>query len=206
MVRRLLVAWSLGLALAACATEPQREEAPADRAPQTTEPEATKPEAAASEATASEATASARPGVPLSDLLRGAYHRWEDGSLAVLSRLAVPQRTEARPVESREVAGQVDTLRTLVYDGLALDVYEAAGGEETLREVRVTGTDYETAEGLHVGMRRSAARRRFGKAVLTGDALVELVESVPESPTPVVLRLRFAGNDLAAMTWRYGVD
>lgn len=144
--------------------------------------------------------------MPLTEIIDGAYEKRSDGSLALLDRLAEPGRVEVVPVENRYVVGPTDTLRTLVYEGLQLDVYETAQGKQLLQEIRVTGRGYKTADGIQVGSRRSAVRRFFGTAVPARDSVVLLIEASPEAPASTTFRLHFDGNDVTAMTWSYYVD
>jgi hypothetical protein len=147
-----------------------------------------------------------RPAVPLAAMLSGASQQADDGSLLLLDRLGEPRRVEAEPVENRHVPGQVDTLRTLVWDGLEVEVYAVADGRELLREVRVTGAGYETAEGLRVGSTRAEVREAFGApAHAEGDAATYEVRDAPDDPTPTQLRVRYDGDRVAAMVWSYYV-
>lgn len=144
---------------------------------------------------------------PLSEILDSAFDRAEDGSLAVLDRLGDPRRIEAEPVQNRHDPAQTDTLRTYVYDGLELDVYAVAGGKELLEEVRVTGSRYETAEGLGVGSTRAAVRDALGPPLRAdGDTLTYERTESPEDPTPTTLEVRLDGDRVAAMTWQFYVD
>src|SRR6056297_2553421 len=108
-----------------------------------------------------------RPDLALPAILDRAHERNEDGSLVLLDRLGEPERVETEPIENRHVPGQIDTLRTLVFDGMAVEVYAVADGKELLQEVRVTGPEYETAEGLGVGSTREAVREALGAPVRT---------------------------------------
>jgi len=148
-----------------------------------------------------------RPDLALPAILDRAHERNADGSLALLDRLGEPERVETEPIENRHVPGQIDTLRTLVFDGLAVEVYAVADGKELLQEVRVTGPEYETAEGLGVGSTRSAVREALGAPVRTeGDTVTYEVPESPDDPTPTQLHVRYDGDRVAAMTWSYYVD
>src|SRR5690554_3452000 len=67
---------------------------------------------------------SPRPSLALPDLL----HLAASDAEALLRRLPKSARAETEPVENRHVPGQIDTLRTLAYDGLRIQLYEAADG------------------------------------------------------------------------------
>ena len=148
-----------------------------------------------------------RPDIALPAILDRTYERTGDGSLVLLDRLGEPERVETEPVENRHVPGQIDTLRTLMFDGLAVEVYAVADGKELLQEVRVTGPGYETAEGLGVGSARAAVRDVLGAPVRTeGDTVTYEVLESPDDPTPTQLHVRYDGDRVAAMTWSYYVD
>lgn len=148
-----------------------------------------------------------RPDIALPVMLDRAHERNDDGSLVLLDRLGGPERIETEPIENRHVPGQIDTLRTLVFDGLAVEVYAVADGKELLQEIRVTGPGYATADGLGVGSARSAVRDVLGAPVRTeGDRVTYEMPDSPDDPTPVELHIRYDGDRVAAMTWSYYVD
>src|SRR5690606_38820778 len=66
--------------------------------------------------------AGTRPGVPLAEILGPSAE-----AAALHDRLNEPARVETEAVENRHVPSQTDTLRTLVYDGLAPTFYEVTG-------------------------------------------------------------------------------
>lgn len=148
-----------------------------------------------------------RPDLALPQILDRTDERTDDGSLVLLDRLGEPRRVETEPVENRHVPGQTDTLRTLVFDGLAVEVYAVADGKELLQEIRVTGEGYETADGLGVGSTRAAVRDVLGEPVRTeGDTVTYEEPETSDDPTPVELHVRYDGDRVAAMTWSYYVD
>ena len=144
----------------------------------------------------------ARPGVPLADLLApGADAR------ALLARLDPPRRTNVEAVANRHVPGQVDTVRTLFYDGLRLEVYEVSGSGAFVQEVEVTGPGYTTAEGVGLGTSRDAVEAAYGPALHTeGDATTYQIGTGADDPAPTMLTVRFKGNVVAALEWALYVD
>jgi hypothetical protein len=149
----------------------------------------------------------ARPDLDLTAMLDRTYEQNADGSLVLLDRLGEPRRVEREPIENRHVPGQIDTLRTLAWDGLAVEVYAVADGKELLQEIRVTGPGYETAEGLGVGSTQSAVREAFGEPDRTdGDTVTYEVAESPDDPTPTQLHIRYDGDRVAALSWSYYVD
>ena len=126
---------------------------------------------------------------------------------ALLARLDEPRRIETEAVENRHVPGQVDTLRTYVYDGLALTVYDVAGGGALLQEVRVTDEGYTTAGGLGVGSRREAIEAAYPNSVgAEGGTVTYERAASPDDPTPETLRVRYDGDRAAELVWSFYVD
>lgn len=143
-----------------------------------------------------------RPGLPLAALLDPAAD-----ARTLLARLDAPRRAEAEAVPNRHVPGQTDTVRTLVYDGLTLEVYQVAGGATFLQRVAVTGEGYETAEGLGVGSPRAAVEAVYAHpAGASGGAVRYDHYDGPDDPTPTGVEVRYAGDRVAAMTWSFYVD
>jgi hypothetical protein len=145
----------------------------------------------------------AGPGVSLAEILDPSVE-----GRALRARLNAPVRAETEAIPNRHVPGQVDTLRTLHYDGLALEFYEVTGGPTFLQTVTVTGGVYETAEGLGVGSTRGeveAVYTHSTSAEPTDEGNVVTYERA-DGPAPLTLEVRYVGDDVAAMTWRFYVD
>ena len=98
-----------------------------------------------------------RPGIPLDRILA---ERADDGPF--LRTLRPPRSTRVEPVANEYVAGQVDTLRTRVYDGVTIQAYEVSGGKTFLRQIDVTGGDYGTRDGLALGATRDEIEALLG--------------------------------------------
>lgn len=195
----LLLCTVAGLA-GGCGPKPSGEEvpvpdtavaAPADTAP----PPATDPAAAV-------------PGITLPVLLDRVSERGPDGELRVLDAMNPPLDVDREPVQNRHDPTQTDTLRTLHYGGLRVEVYEvAATGKEIIRAIEVTSDAYRTEAGLTVGSTRAAVREALGAPARTeGDTFVYERYDDARDPTPTTLRIRFDGDRVAAMTWHYYVD
>lgn len=148
---------------------------------------------------------SIRPGVPLPELLDGLHERAAgQEQLTVLDRLARPRRVARTPQTNRHDPSQTDTLRTLHYDGLEIEIYEvSASGKELASRLEVTGSGYETAEGLHVGSTREEVVNALGEPDETenGDLIYEHGE-----PTVTTLRIGMEGSHVAAMEWFFYLD
>ena len=187
-------AWRAGaagllvLALAACADAGD----PAPAAPEpAAEPDAVGP-------------VEVRPGVRLDRIL--AAH---GDTGAFLAGLRPPRSTRTEPVENEHVAGQVDTVRTHVYDGLRIEAYEVAGGPTFVQAVTVTGGGYGTASGLAVGESRADLEAVLGPPVRQGGAAV--VYETGDGATPTAVEVRYGpdadGTPRASeITWRPTLD
>jgi len=143
--------------------------------------------------------ADVRPGVRLDRILA---EREDDADLLTDLRAPRTQRTE--PVPNEYVEGQVDTVRTYVYDGLRIEAYEVAGGRTFIRRVDVTDGSYGTASGLSVGETRETIERVLGRPVRDGGRVV-VYEAGPE-PTPTSVEVTYepdeAGTPRAsAISW-----
>ncbi|NNF58490.1 MAG: hypothetical protein HKN04_09630 [Rhodothermaceae bacterium] len=140
------------------------------------------------------------PGLPLDELLDSRV----DGA-TLQARLNAPRRMETEPVANRHVAGQVDTLRTYVYDGIRLQFYTITGGGALLQEVTVTGEGYTTAEGLGVGSTRDEIEATYPHS-LGAEGSTITYERDDEEPTPTVLRVTYDGDRASSLTWLLYVD
>ena len=144
----LLARLSLGLAalgtlgLGGCADEPAPPAAPPVIA------EDARPSADASER---------RPGAGLDRILAD---RPDDA--AFLSGLRTPRHRTAAPVTGGLDPDQADSVVTMVYDGLLIEAYAAAGRPTRVRRVSVTGGGYGTASGLSVGETRASIETVLG--------------------------------------------
>ena len=121
-----------------------------------------------------------RPGASLDRILA---HQTDDGSFFAGLRPPLARRAEA--VANRHVAGQTDSLVTLVYDGLEIEAYAVAGGETFLRWLTVTGTGYGTASGLSVGEARAHLEDTLGPPARAGGDVATYETGDGAAPTVV---------------------
>ena len=145
------------------------------------------------------------PGVPLPELVDGlTSNKLEQDQLAILNRLNRPRRVTRTPERNRHDPSQTDTLRTLHYDGLELEVYEVStSGKELASRLEVTGSVYETTDGLHVGSTREAVELALGQPSDVDDGAL-LYQS--DDITPMTLRFEMDGSRVEAMTWFFYLD
>ena len=146
-----------------------------------------------------------RPGLPLPELVEGlSENALDQDRLAVLNRLDRPRRVERAPQPNRHDPAQTDTLRTLHYDGLDIEIYEvSASGKELASRLEVTSSAYATAEGLRVGSTREEVEEALGEpAEVEEGALVYRSDDV----TPTTRRFEMDGGRVEAMTWFFYLD
>lgn len=147
---------------------------------------------------------SVRPGVRLDGLLAPA-----EGAEALLGRLRDPRDLRLEPVANRHVEGQTDTVRTYVYDGLELEVYDVTDGPAFVQRLSVTGGEYGTADGVSVGESRTDLEAALGAPVEEEGASVWYEVGGGPAPTPVevVYEPDAGGVERATqITWRPYVD
>ena len=81
--------------------------------------------------------------------------------------LGAPLRVEAEPVENRHVAGQIDTVRTYVWQGLEVSDYETAPGKTLRLMVRARDARFRDTHGLGLGATRPAVQAALGDPLHT---------------------------------------
>ena len=149
-----------------------------------------------------------RPGVSLDRLL--AVH---DDPAAFLETLRPPRSVRAEPVENEYIAGQTDTVRTRVYDGLRLRTYEVTDGPVFVQSVTVTGTGYGTSGGAAVGETRAALEAVLGPPITGPDAgrAGAVVYQTGSGPAPTTVEVTYepdaGGTERASeIVWRPYLD
>lgn len=124
--------------------------------------------------------------------------------LSLLDSLAPPLRVETEPTENRHVPGQIDTLRTLHYDGLRLTLYDVSASESViLTEIEVTGEQHALREGLRVGDARQAVEDALGPPDEreNGTYVYEYGNGASH-----YLRLYFSGDAVFEIEWSFYYD
>lgn len=144
-----------------------------------------------------------RPGVRLDRLLAA---RGDAAPLVAVMRAPRSRRAEA--VANVHVAGQTDSVVTLVYDGLAVEAWVAAGGPTLIRRVAVTEGTYGTVDGLSVGEARADVEAVLGRPTRQAAGVVSYVLG---GPLPTTVEVRYApdgdGTERAAeIVWRLPID
>ncbi|MFB6248067.1 MAG: hypothetical protein ABEL97_05810 [Salinibacter sp.] len=118
-----------------------------------------------------------------------------DGSLSyetLLRRLGAPRAVQTEPVPNQYVQGQVDTLRTLVYTGMEALVYDVTNDAKTfLVRLSLSGTQYTTPEGIHVGLSTERVLEQLGPPTRRNTAQGEWIyQESRATPTSMVVHVR----------------
>lgn len=198
MLRATLLCVFVALAAAACSDRQADPEGAND------ERAASEPSSASDPSQRVVASPSVRPGVPLDRLLSP---RDNDGAVVAGLRSPREQRAEAEP--NRHVQGQVDTVRTYVYDGMVIETYEVTGGPTFIQRVTATGTGYGTASGVAVGALRSDVEAALGPPVQEDAGVV--VYETGDRATPTTVTVRYEPDERGRprafeITWRPYLD
>lgn len=178
----------LVLLVSACASPETEAPAPSDPAAPS-EPSAT--------------PAPSEPPVSLAEILNRLDTEGDESSL-------VAELTEAGEVvvtteENRHTRGQIDTVRTIRFPGLEVEAYAVSGGPTFVREVRVTGGDYASAEGLGAGVSRETVEGLYGEPVRTLGERV--IYETSDAPAPTTLEVVYGPEGEAVrLVWRPYVD
>lgn len=123
--------------------------------------------------------------------------------VAELALAALPSATHTteRQVANLHDPHQTDTLRTLSYPGVAVEVYEVGhSSSRFLKSVRVERNDVEFA-GLRVGMPAATVRQALAnETLLFEEGAVETYLLSPTHAAPVQVSVRLENGALAAFT------
>lgn len=169
-------------------------------------PEAPSGDAPAPDTAAAEPMPTDSPGVdrsdevPLQRLLQAQLRG--DGGL-VLAELPEPNATDSRAVENRHMPGQTDTIRTMDYGGLRIVTYDVATGGRLLQSVVLETTDYDTPEGVRIGMARDSVLAAYGEPDRREDGALVYGLS-PEVPNEV--RFDLQAGRVQRISWSFYVD
>lgn len=153
-------------------------------------------------------TPGARPNVELPVILARSADRAPDGGLRLLNDLPPAPDTTRTPVENRHDPSRTDTVMTLAWEALELEVYHvSSSGKEILRTVRVSSGSYATNDGLAVGITRDSVRALRGEPARTeaGDWIYEVYDG-PNDPTATLLRVSFEADRVAGLRWSFYID
>lgn len=143
-------------------------------------------------------------GISLSELIeRGQYRAPGEERLVVLDRLNEPARVTTETQENRHVRGQVDTLRTLHYDGVSVTVYHVSGGRELLHSLTIRSDDIASPEGVRLGMERAEVVRLLGESDENRDGALVYLQ---DGPMPRRFRVHLDGERVGRMEWIFPID
>lgn len=133
------------------------------------------------------------PSDGVSQLIKTALQT--DGSVSyrtLIQRLGSPQRIQTEPIANQYVRNQVDTLRTLVYNGVEALIYDVASDAKTfLARLSLSDARYATPEGLRVGLSEERVIEMIGPPTRRNPETGELIYQETEAaPTSMVVHMQ----------------
>lgn len=133
------------------------------------------------------------PSDVVSRLIRTALQT--DGSVSyrtLLQRLGPPQRVQTETIANRYVRDQVDTLRTLVYNGVEALVYDVTSEAKAfLARLSLSDARYATPEGLRVGLSEKRLTEKIGPPTRFNDEEGTLIyQETTTTPTSMVVHVQ----------------
>ncbi|HKI57189.1 MAG TPA: hypothetical protein VKB31_08575 [Trueperaceae bacterium] len=121
---------------------------------------------------------------------------------AFLASLPPPRAVHERSVSNPQDPGRKDTLRTLVFRGIAVTVYRvSASGKRFPVAVKVTGKRFRAPDGLRVGLAASQVRAVLGAPSARSPSLWRYRRTQPRDGAPFELRVHFQGGRVSALAW-----
>jgi len=126
---------------------------------------------------------------------------------AFLGSLPAPRAVHERSVPNRQDSTRRDTLRTLVFQGIAITVYRvSASGKRFPVKVAVTAERFRAPDGLAVGLDRDHVRTILGPPTSATSALWRYQRPAPPGAAPFELRVHFQNGHVTALVWLAYVD
>ncbi|HMB93720.1 MAG TPA: hypothetical protein VKP65_22905 [Rhodothermales bacterium] len=149
----------------------------------------------------SAATASPAALISVSDIAESAIRGNAEQALA---SLPPAEQVDRRPRQNRHDSTQVDTLRTLYYNGLFIRVYDVSSSDKALiQHMEVTSRDFATEEGITVGTSRAEVEQKLGQPdKKEGNTYVYNLGT--EAPNQ--LHIPFENNKVSRLSWSFHVD
>lgn len=121
-----------------------------------------------------------------------------------LAGLPPAEQVQRKARQNRHDSTQVDTMRTLYYTGLYIQVYDVTASDQSLiQHMEVTSQDFATEEGITVGTSRAEVEQKLGQPdEKEGDMYVYNLGT----ETPNQLRIPFENNQVSRLSWSFYVD
>jgi hypothetical protein len=129
----------------------------------------------------------------------------EDSAALAIAALPTPLATTTRTVPSLHVRGASDTISTLLYPGVTIEVYRPGAGTRPLLSSVRLDTDAIELDGLRVGMSLDDLYRRLGRPVSTAADVVAF-RLTPAATTPYELSATLDGTVVTALQWSAYLD
>lgn len=205
--RRLIRSSAVGLlvlfALSGCTSSSERTPSPPAEAPSETT-QAAEPPAETNPAPAEPEQTAPVPENVTSVLKQALSRSGELLPKEVREQLGTPQRVETEAVKNEHDPSQIDTLRTLIYDGLQIKFYDVSQSQKSLlMHITMTGDQYAGPEGLRTGLSRSEVRNLLGSPTETKGEELVFEEG---DPTPIVTTVHFSDGTADRIEWSFYVD
>lgn len=126
---------------------------------------------------------------------------------AFLAALPQPRSVRERTVTNAQNPRQRDTLRTLLFPGIAITVYHvSASGKRFPVAVKVTSARFRAPDGLRVGQHKGQVRAVLGAPTTTTDEAWRYRRRDPSGSAPFELRVRFHNGRVSALEWLAYLD
>ncbi|MFW5973121.1 MAG: hypothetical protein ACOCTG_03940 [Bacteroidota bacterium] len=127
-----------------------------------------------------------------------------------LDRLNEPERVETEVVENRHVPGQMDTVRTYIYDGLEIEVYDRSQDERKLvRRIELLEPGFDHGLEFDVGDQEMDVRQAMGEPeeAENGELRFRLTQNADDPVSaPNHLHVRLRNDRVDALRWSFYVD
>lgn len=154
-----------------------------------------------SDTAASDSAATPGDLISVSDLAESAI---QGNAEQMLATLPPAEQVDRRPQQNRHDSTQVDTMRTLYYNGLFIRIYDVSASNQSLiQHMEVTSRDFATDKGITVGTSRAEVENKMGPPdKREGDVYVYNLGT--EAPNQ--LRIPFDNNKVSRLSWSFYVD
>lgn len=121
-----------------------------------------------------------------------------------LASLPPAEQVDRRAKQNRHDSTQVDTMRTLYYNGLFIRVYDvSSSGQSLIQHMEVTSRDFATEEGITVGTSRTEVESKMGPPDKK-EGTTYVYNLGTEAPNQ--LHIPFENDKVSRLSWSFYVD
>ncbi|HET8984919.1 MAG TPA: hypothetical protein VFN03_04070 [Trueperaceae bacterium] len=129
----------------------------------------------------------------------------EDSAALAIAALPAPVATSTRTVPSLHAPGVTDTVSTLAFGDVTIEVYRPGAGTRPLLSSVRLDTDAVELDGLRVGMSLEDLYQRLGRPVSATADLVAFRMN-PAATTPYELSASLRGDVVTTLRWSAYLD